>query len=227
VISDSGTGAVSEREPRVGRHTGKKATAFFERLWRRDEAGWANLESSEWQAVYGRQMAMLQGRSYARALEIGCGAGCMTGPLARITDQLVALDVAPTALDHARRKVACPNRVDFRAANIMDFDVNAEGPWDLIVMSDTVYYLGSLYTFFEMTWLAAKLFAATSTGGRFLLANACSEVENDDEVMRPWVNRTYRDLFSNVGYRLEAEEVFPASYWGINYEVLISCFTKR
>src|SRR5215831_1573256 len=111
MTSNNSTGAVSERKPGVGRHA-KKATTFFEKLWKRDETGWANLETTEWQVVYDRQIAMLEGRSYGRALEIGCGAGCMTGQLARITDHLVALDVAPTALDHARRKVAGPNRVD-------------------------------------------------------------------------------------------------------------------
>src|SRR5262249_12589087 len=156
---------------------------------------------------YERQVAMLQGRSYGRGLEIGCGGGCMTGQLARITDRLVALDIAPTALEHARRKVVRP-QVDFRVANIMAYDVGAEGPWDLIVMSDTIYYLGSLYTFFEMSWMALTLHGATATGGHLLLANACSEAGTDDEVMRPWVIRTYRDLFLNVGYRLEMEEVF-------------------
>lgn len=210
----------------MGSHTSKKASAFFEKLWRRNDIGWANLESSEWQAVYERQLAMLQGRSYGRGLEIGCGSGCMTGQLARITDRLVALDIAPTALDHARRKVVCPNRVDFRVANIMEYDVGAEGPWDLIVMSDTIYYLGSLYTFFETSWMALTLYGATSAGGRLLLANACSEAGTDDEVMRPWLIRTYRDLFSNVGYRLDMEEVFPVSYQGIGYDVLISRFSR-
>src|SRR5262249_36188326 len=135
-------------------------------------------------------------------------------------------DIAPTALDHARRKVACQHRVDFRLANIMEYDVGAEGPWDLIVMSDTIYYLGSLYTFFEMSWMASTLYGATSTGGRLLLANACSAAGTDDEVMRPWVIRTYRDLFTNVGYRLEMEEVFPVSYQGIGYDVLISRFSR-
>jgi SAM-dependent methyltransferase len=225
-MMNSASAATVGRESSVGRHGGGKAAAFFEQLWKRDEAGWANLENTEWQAVYERQIAMVRGRPYDRALEIGCGAGCLTTRLACIAGQLVALDIAPTALDHARRKVAGSNRVDFRVANIMEFDVGAEGPWDLIVMTDTIYYLGSLYTFFEMNWLASALFAATSSGGRLLLANASSEGE-DEEVMCPPVIRSYRDLFLNVGYCLEAEEVFPAGYWGVKYEVLISTLGKR
>jgi SAM-dependent methyltransferase len=209
------------------RQRGKKA-AVFEKLWRHDDAGWANLGSTEWQAVYERQIAMIDGRSYARALEIGCGAGFLSVLLARVTNQLVALDIAPTAIGHARTRLAGPGLVDFRVANIMEYDIRAEGPWDLIVMSDTIYSLGSVYTFFEIAWLGAEMFAATSHGGRFLLANASSAVkdEDEDEDMRPWVIRTYRDLFLNVGYCLEKEEIFPANYRGVGFQFMSSCFVK-
>src|SRR5262249_33605929 len=140
--------------------------------------------------------------------------------------QLVALDISPTAINNARSRMASLGRIDFRVANIMEYDIRGEGPWDLIIMCDTIYSLGSVYTFFEIAWLAAKMFAATSDGGRFLLANACSEVEDEDEDMRPWVIRTYRDLFLNVGYRLEGEEIFPANYRGVGFQVMISCFVK-
>ena len=94
----------------------------------------------------------------------------------------------------------------------MEYDVRAEGPWDLVVMNDTIYALGSVFTFFEVAWLAAEIYAATSNGGWFLMANTSSEVEDDDEELRPWIIHTYRDLFRNVGYGLEAEERFPTSY---------------
>jgi SAM-dependent methyltransferase len=205
--------------------TDKKA-AFFEKLWRRDDTGWANLGSTEWEAVYERQIAMIEGRSYARALEIGCGAGFLSVLLTRITNQLVALDISPTAIDRAQSRMASPGRIDFRVADIMEYDIRGQGPWDLIIMCDTIYSLGSVYAFCELAWLAAEMFAATSQRGRFLLANACSEVEDEDEDMRPWVIRTYRDLFLNVGYHLEGEEIFPAIYRGVGFQVMISCFVK-
>jgi hypothetical protein len=114
--------------------------------------------------------------------------------------------------------------VDFRVANIMDYDVRADGPWDLIVLSETIYYLGWLYPFFDVGWLAAELFGATRDGGRLLMANTSGGVE--DYLLRPWLIRTYRDLFLNVGYQLEAEEIFHGSKNGLNLEVLISLFGK-
>jgi SAM-dependent methyltransferase len=203
--------------------TDEKARVFFEDLWQRGDP-W-ELESSEFEkAKYARQYAMLEGRRYTRALEIGCGAGCFTRLLAHLADVTVALDVAAAAIDRGRAAGAGPGAVDFRAANVMEYDLRAEGPWNLVVMSETIYYLGWLYSFFDVSWLAEELFAATRDGGRFLMANTYGTAK--DYLMRPWLIRTYRDLFLNVGYRLEAEEIFRGAKNGIAFEVLISLLTK-
>ena len=77
---------------------------------------------------------------------------------------------------------------------------------DLIVLSDIVCYLGWLYSFFDVGWLVSQLFAATRLGGRCLFANAMGDF--GDMLLLPWLIYTYRDLFRNVGYRTEIEEVF-------------------
>ena len=202
----------------------QKVHTFFDDLWKRGDP-W-ELESSDFeQGKYRRQWQMLGGRRYARALEIGCGAGWFTRFLARIAQKVVALDVAPSAIARARAAGDDPEVVDFRVANVMDYDLRAEGPWDLVVMSETIYYLGWLYPFFDVAWLASELFASTTDGGRLLMANTCGGVE-EDYLLRPWLIRTYRDMFLNVGYRLEAEEVFCGTKDGAALEVLISLFTK-
>jgi hypothetical protein len=53
-----------------------------------------------------------------------------------------------------------PADVDFRVANIMDYKPQVDGPWDLILFSDTMCYLGWLYPFFDVAWLAVQLFDA-------------------------------------------------------------------
>jgi hypothetical protein len=70
-----------------------------------------------------------------------------------------------------------------------------------------------------------QLFEATCSGGRLLLANSMGEGE--DWLLRPWLIRTYRDLFANVGYTIEAEEVFKGSKKGVDFEVLITLFAKK
>jgi SAM-dependent methyltransferase len=199
----------------------RKAEAFFEELWQRGDP-W-KFDTSEFErAKYESEIAALRGRHYPRVLEIGCGAGCFTRSLAHVADQIVALDISPAAI--ARARAIGLNSVDFRVANIMDYHPRAEGPWDLVVMNETIYYLGWLYSFFDVAWLAAELFAATRDSGQLLMANTCGGVE--DYLLLPWIIRTYHDLFVNVGYRVDSEEIFRGTKDGAEIEVIISVFGK-
>ncbi len=201
---------------------GRKLQAFCEDLWKRSDP-W-EIESSGYEhARCARLIAMLEGRRYARVLEIGCGAGYFSRLLARLADRVVALDISPSAIQRAREGADPRGTLDFRVANIMEGPW--EGPWDLVVMSDTIYYLGWLYSFFDVAWLAAELFAATRDGGRLLLANAQWQ-GMEHPLLLPWIIRTYRDLFLNVGYRAETEEIFRGAKKGVEIETLISVFAK-
>jgi hypothetical protein len=107
----------------------------------------------------------------------------------------------------------------------MTYNPQTEGPWDLIVLSDVVCYLGWLYSFFDVGWFVSQLFAATRVGGHCVFANAMGEF--GDMLLLPWLIRTYRDLFGNVGYDLVAEEVFRGTKHGVAIESLITVFTKQ
>ena len=169
---------------------------------------------------------MLQGRRYPRALEIGCGAGFFTRFLASLADQIVALDIAPHAINRARLLGADLQQVDFRVANVMDYAWQAEGPWDLVTFNETICYLGWLYPFFDVAWLAAQLFAATQSNGRLLMANTVDDKDGGDKLLLPYITYTYRDLFLNVGYQLETEEIFRGTKNSVDYDILISLFRK-
>jgi SAM-dependent methyltransferase len=201
----------------------QKARTFMDHLWGRGDP-W-DIESSDYE--YARCMhllRMIEGRHYARVLEIGCGAGFLTRLLALYADQVVALDISQTAIERARALGAGPAAVDFRVVNIMDYKPDTDGPWDLIVFSDTMCYLGWLYPFFDVAWLAVQLFEATRRGGHLLLANSMGEGE--DWLLRPWLIRTYRDLFVNVGYTIAAENIFRGTKKGVDFEVLVTLYTK-
>ena len=201
----------------------QKAQSFFEELWKRGDP-W-NIETSEFeQRRCARLLEILSPRRHAKALEIGCAAGAFTRLLAQVADRVVALDISPTAVACARETGACPESIEFRVANIIEYDPRAEGPWDLVVMSDMIYFLGWLYPFFDVAWLAMELFAATSVGGQLLLANCYGGT--GDYLMRPSLIRTYRDLFVNVGYQVNAEEIFHGRKNGVEIEVLITLFEK-
>jgi predicted TPR repeat methyltransferase len=200
----------------------QKAQAFFEELWKRGDP-WQFATSEFEKAKYEIEIESLRGRRYSRALEIGCGAGCFTRSLATIADRIVAVDISPTAIAQAGA-MGLP-RVDFKVANIMEYDIRAAGgPWDLVVMNETICYLGWLYSFFDVAWLAAELFAATASGGQLLMANTCGGV--NDYLLLPWIIRSYHDLLANVGYLMESEEIFRGTKDGVDIEVLISVFGK-
>lgn len=207
-----------ERE-RVGQH----AREFFDGLWAKGDP-W-DIETSELtQREHARLIALLDGRRYRRVLEIGCGAGAFTRRLATISDSVVALDIASAAIERARALNVGAAVVEFRVANVMEYDPRAEGPWDLVVMTEMIYLLGWLYPFFNIAWLASELFAATVEGGRMLLANTKCGMEQ--ALLLPWIIRTYHDLFRNVGYQLEAEEIVRGAKDGVELEILNSLFLK-
>jgi len=200
-----------------------KAQSFFDELWKRGDP-W-ELETSDFERKrYARLIAMHNQTKYARILEIGCRAGSFTQLLAPMAHRLIALDVSSKAIATARAAQGSFKQAEFRVANVMEYDPKKEGPWDLIVMSETVCYLGWLYSFFYVAWLASELFAATHTGGELLLAN--TQGNNLEPLLHPSIIRTYHNLFSNVGYNIRAEEVFSGTKNGVSIEVLITLFEK-
>ena len=200
-----------------------KAQSFFDDLWRRGDP-W-ELETSNWEHErYARLLAMLDQPRYGRVLEIGCGAGTFTRRLAGLADKVLALDVSSEAIAKARAAQSDLKQVEFRVGNIMDHNLREDEPWDLIVISETIYFLGWLYSFFDVSWLAAEMFEATRPGGQMLLAN--TQFETGEPLLRPCIIRTYHDLFLNVGYELNAEKIVPGEKHGVSFEVLMSLFRK-
>jgi len=209
---------VTDREAISG-----KMRDHYENFWSQGDP-WQLEHSALDNERYLRQQALVNDRHYARALDIGCGSGQFTRLLADIADRVVALDIAPAAIDRA--KVTCRDKanVELYAANVMDYDYSAGGPWDLVVMSESIYCLGWLYPLFDVGWLVSELLRSMNDGGRFLLVNTLG-TEND-YLLLPWLINTYRDLFVNVGYELETEETFRGTKNGIELEILMSLFRK-
>jgi SAM-dependent methyltransferase len=203
---------------------GRKALEFAEKLWKQGDF-W-ELETSEYErGRYARLIQLLEGARYARGLELGCGAGYFTRLLAPLVDHLVAYDISPSAIARARAATGV-TAIDFRAGNVMDYAWRADGPWDLVTMNDTIYYLGWLYSFFDIAWLASEVHDAMRPGGRFLMANTMDR-QGYDKLSLPHIIRTYRDLFLNVGFALDREATFQGTKNGVEYETLISLFARR
>jgi SAM-dependent methyltransferase len=210
-------GAVTAQE-----EVSRRAREFFDGLWAKGDP-WAIETAELTQREHMRLIELVAGRRYGRVLEVGCGAGAFTRRLARVSDSVLALDIASAAIERARTLNLGPG-VEFRVANVMEFNPRAEGPWDLVVMSEMICFLGWLYPFFNVAWLASELFAATAAGGRMIMANTMCGIEHP--LLLPWIIRTYHDLFRNVGYQVETEEVIRGLKDGVELEILMSCLVK-
>ena len=199
----------------------RNGASFFDTVWR--QGTWSSDANPLNARRFDRMAEFLADRRYQRALEVGCGDGEFTRRLSGIADYVLGIDVAKEAIERARR---CPaNRIDFRVENVMELDLRTEGPWDLVVMSETMPYLGWLYSFFDVGWLAARTRESTSPGGRLLHVITCRGVE-DDWLYRPWLVLTYRDLFTNVGYEIVREERLEGVQGDTELEYLLTLYEK-
>jgi len=191
----------------------------YERVWSAGDA-W-NFETSAFERDrYEFLVGLIADRRYGRAVEIGCGSGCFTSRLRGLADHVLALDVAAAAIERARGQpaVAGAGGAEFVVANAMDHDFAAGGPWDLIVLTETVYSLGWLYSLFDLGMFALDLRESLAAGGRLLLSNTYGAER--DWLMRPFLIDTYRDLFVNVGLAIETESIFVGMKDGETFRVL-------
>jgi SAM-dependent methyltransferase len=213
-----------ERHPGFDRlAAGREARRFFNELWSESDP-W-DLDTSDFeQRRYARQLALLGGRRYRRALEIGCAGGSFTRRLAALCDEMLAIDVSEHAIERARAAGGVRSGVEFRAGNVMELDLEREGTFDLVVLAETAYYLGWLYPMFDIGWLAHSFREATRRGGRLLLVNSMWAKEG---LMSPWLIRSYHNLFRNVGYELETEETMRGVKDTVEFETLLSLYVVR
>jgi magnesium-protoporphyrin O-methyltransferase len=87
-------------------------------------------------AMMGRLPADLTGM---RVLDAGCGAGPMTEELAMRGAEVVAVDISPSLLDVARRRIpqALHDRISFRAGDMLD---EGHGAFDYVMAMDSLIH---------------------------------------------------------------------------------------
>lgn len=78
---------------------------YFDDIFGSDDDPW-DLASSAYEAAkFAHTHDVLPDRRYARALEIGCAHGVLTGYLAPLCDSLLAVDISAKALAQARARL--------------------------------------------------------------------------------------------------------------------------
>jgi 2-polyprenyl-3-methyl-5-hydroxy-6-metoxy-1,4-benzoquinol methylase len=138
---------------------------FFDGKYRHHTDPWnfANdpYETGRYQAI----LHALTHRRYDRAFEPGCSIGVLTEKLARICNQVQAMDISPIAVGEARMRCRDLGNVEITSGplpgNLPD------GSFDLIVFSEVGYYLGED----ALQALGKKLVQRLSQGGVLLAAH--------------------------------------------------------
>ena len=79
--------------------------------------------------------APLAGRS---ALDVGCGAGLLTEPLARLGARVIGIDAAPELIDVARRHASAMGLdIDYRSGDVQEI----EGTFDLVTAMEVIEHV--------------------------------------------------------------------------------------
>jgi SAM-dependent methyltransferase len=110
---------------------------YFDELYRLHPDPWGF--RTRWYETRKRHltMAALPDQRYASVFEPGCSIGLLTQLLAARSDQVLALDISPAALEQARGGL--PAHVQLRQGSVPG-DWPA-GRFDLVVLSELGYYL--------------------------------------------------------------------------------------
>lgn len=111
---------------------------YFEGLYAESSDPW-NFETSPYELrKYERTLGVLAHRRYRRALEVGSSIGVFTEMLAPLCDELLAVDVSERAIAAAKKRLKKYPHVRVEQRTLPE--ETPEGPFDLIVASEVLYY---------------------------------------------------------------------------------------
>ena len=132
----------------------------------REEDPWAYATSPYEQRKYARALAHVEGRTYGRALDVGCSEGVFTRMLGERGHgrEVVGVDISAAAIRRARARCRDLPHVRFERRNV--FHAPPPGRFDLIVCAEMLYYAG-----LRAPAVARRLAGALAPAGRIVLAH--------------------------------------------------------
>ena len=112
---------------------------YFDSLYATDPDPWNFGASPYERGKYALTLNAMPKARYQSALEVGCSIGVLTQSLAVRCDAVVAIDAAQSALVEAKRR--CADLPAVRFEHMFVPEQWPEGGFDLILLSEVVYYL--------------------------------------------------------------------------------------
>jgi len=111
---------------------------YFEDLYAASPDPWGFETSPYERRKYERTLNVLAGRRYRRALEVGSSIGVFTAMLAPLCNELLAVDISEKAVAVARERLESFPHVRIERLTLPE--ETPEGPFDLVVASEVLYY---------------------------------------------------------------------------------------
>lgn len=197
----------------MSRHVDTVPPDYFANLYASNPDPWGFATSAYEHEKYEATLASLPRQTYGSVLEIGCSIGVLTQRLAQRCSHLLALDVAPSALDTARARCADLAHVHFEQAAIPA--QWPDGRFDLIVLSEVLYFLSPG----DIAASVSLMRAALEPGGNLLLVHWLGEThypmtgdEAADSVIKlgdGWLDLVHQERAPL--YRLDLLQARPGS----------------
>ena len=175
--------------------------AYFDALYASDPDPWKFATSPYEREKYALTLAALPKARYASALEVGCSIGVLTRDLALRCERLLAIDAAAAPLREARTR--CADRRTARFAKKFAPRQWPGGAFDLIVLSEVVYYLSAS----DVRWLASRVTGSLCGEATVVLAHWIGETDyplTADEACEIFIEGVQRTL------KVERRERHPA-----------------
>ena len=132
----------------------------------------------EEQLKFARTLEVCGEGRLGRVLELGCAVGSFTEVLAPRAEEVLAIDVSQAAVEQVAERLRDQPHVRARALSIPD--EFPEGPFDLVVASDVLYYLPVE----ELRTCVDRIEASLADGGAFVAVHyvpRMGSVLNGDE----------------------------------------------
>lgn len=147
------------------RHTASLPPSYFDGCYADDPDPWRFATSAYERAKYAATLEALPRQRYAAALEVGCSIGVLTEALAARCDAVLGIDGAARALARARERCGGLRHVRFETAQVPG--QWPEGTFDLILLSEVVYFLDAG----DVARLAERAKACLRPGGDVVLVH--------------------------------------------------------
>ena len=178
---------------------------YFDALYARDADPW-RMKTSEYERdKYQDTLAALEGRRFRSGLEVGCANGELSAVLAPACDRYLGIDIAEAPLAQARERNALNRHVRFERMTLPR--ERPEGPFDLIVLSEVLYY----FSLADLREVADWVGSALASDGVALLVHWLGETPDypltGDEAVEAFLKGAPQPMTRDRRWRRESYRI--------------------